>query len=124
MTSGFFRSWSTMAAPPLGTLRARYCGGPRGSGAVVAHHLAKVRVAGSNPVFRSIVAVQRRFCDPLVGTRDRPTAIWSPDGSSDHTAIHPSSIATKAADRNRDAATNESDASRGAAETGSDSIPR
>ncbi len=25
----------------------------RGSGAVVAHHLAKVRVAGSNPVFRS-----------------------------------------------------------------------
>ena len=28
---------------------------PRGSGAAVAHHLAKVRVAGSNPVFRSIV---------------------------------------------------------------------
>ena len=25
------------------------------------HHLAKVRVAGSNPVFRSIVAGQRRF---------------------------------------------------------------
>ena len=25
----------------------------RGSGAAVAHHLAKVRVAGSNPVFRS-----------------------------------------------------------------------
>ena len=26
----------------------------RGSGAVVAHHLAKVRVAGSSPVFRSV----------------------------------------------------------------------
>ena len=25
------------------------------------HHLAKVRVAGSNPVFRSICAVQRRL---------------------------------------------------------------
>jgi hypothetical protein len=31
----------------------------RGSGAVVAHHLAKVRVAGSNPVFRSIGAGQK-----------------------------------------------------------------
>ena len=32
----------------------------RGSGAAVAHHLAKVRVAGSNPVFRSNVAGQGR----------------------------------------------------------------
>jgi hypothetical protein len=35
----------------------------RGSGAVVAHHLAKVRVAGSNPVFRSEKAV----ADPCIG---------------------------------------------------------
>ncbi len=38
---------------PLEGWSARYCGAPRGSGAAVAHHLAKVRVAGSNPVFRS-----------------------------------------------------------------------
>ena len=38
-------------------------GGARGSGAVVAHHLAKVRVAGSNPVFRSEKAV----ADPCIG---------------------------------------------------------
>ena len=30
--------------------------GPRGSGAVVACHLAKVKVAGPNPVFRSLAA--------------------------------------------------------------------
>ncbi len=29
------------------------CRTARGSGSVVEHHLAKVRVAGSNPVFRS-----------------------------------------------------------------------
>ena len=28
-------------------------------------HLAKVRVVGSNPVFRSKVAGQRRFFDPV-----------------------------------------------------------
>src|SRR5580700_11216782 len=81
----------------------------RGSGAAVAHHLAKVRVAGSNPVFRSITAGQRRFSTRWWVPEGRPTPIVSPDASSVHTAIQPSSIAAKAADKNRDAATNESD---------------
>ena len=85
-------------------------------------HLAKVRVAGSNPVFRSILAGQKQFLNPLLGTQARPPWIVLPDASSDHTAIQPSSIASNAAERNRDAATNESDASRGAVGTGSDSI--
>ncbi len=38
----------------------------RGSGAAVAHHLAKVRVAGSNPVFRS----------KKVLVRAMPTVSW------------------------------------------------
>ena len=36
------------------------------------HHLAKVRVAGSNPVFRSIVAGQRRLFDFSTSQ----TAMW------------------------------------------------
>ena len=35
------------------------------------HHLAKVRVAGSNPVFRSIVAGQKRFSS-MLRFRDYP----------------------------------------------------
>ena len=34
--------------------QSRYDVVPRGCGSVVEHHLAKVRVAGSNPVIRSI----------------------------------------------------------------------
>ena len=39
---------------PLGTQEALPRLDVGGSGSVVEHHLAKVRVAGSNPVFRSI----------------------------------------------------------------------
>ena len=46
---------------PLPWRRRDKVGAQRGSGAAVAHHLAKVRVAGSNPVFRSIVAGERPF---------------------------------------------------------------
>jgi hypothetical protein len=43
----------------------------RGSGSVVEHHLAKVRVAGSNPVFRS--RVSRRVREgPFVSSGARP----------------------------------------------------
>ena len=42
-----------VACHPVGQIGRDRVVVPRGSGAVVAHHLAKVRVAGSNPVFRS-----------------------------------------------------------------------
>ena len=49
----------------------------RGSGAAVAHHLAKVRVAGSNPVFRSIPAGQGWSFKPYLN----PRFIWQAEST-------------------------------------------
>ena len=47
------RLWCTRHRASGTTGHSRYAVVPRGCGSVVEHHLAKVRVAGSNPVIRS-----------------------------------------------------------------------
>jgi hypothetical protein len=45
------------------------------------HHLAKVRVAGSNPVFRSIIAGQKRCSNPLPDELLAPALTFAVDVS-------------------------------------------
>ena len=57
---------------PLGTICELVCG----SGSVVEHRLAKARVAGSNPVFRSIFYLHRVKAHSLVAVDTGDIAKW------------------------------------------------